>query len=233
MGSSGRRRQLRLRAHVYGKFSNSIPYDHQLILRHVSALDYCLQVQQRLQSCLFTSIKWILCKFRLLRDDQVLDIIFQLVYAYAGLRSTIDFPPRRLLVGRVWLDRRSRLRCCTMRDATRTLETPLATRRRRVTRERCLRCRGASGTAAGPAPHPGVVVHWVPDMEAVPAAGVGMAWRSEAWECPGWGRPPGHEGAVAGPGSWSGARQKQHCAPPSRRSQSAGPARVGRRAWSR
>lgn len=110
------RLRLRLRrAHVYGKFSNSISYDHQLILRHVLALDYCLQVQQRLESCLFTSIKWILCKFRLLRNDQLLDIIFQLVYAYARLRSAIDFPPRRLLLVRgIWPSRRNRLRCCTM-----------------------------------------------------------------------------------------------------------------------
>jgi hypothetical protein len=77
------------------------------------ALDYGLQVQQRLQSCLFTSIKWILCKFRLLRNDQLLDIIFQLVYAYSGFGSAIDLPRGRLLVG-VLPGRRSRLRCCTV-----------------------------------------------------------------------------------------------------------------------
>lgn len=126
MSSSDWRLRLRLWAHVYGKFSNSISYDHQLILRHVLALDYGLQVQQRLQSCLFTSIKWILCKFRLLRNDQMLDIIFQLVYAYAWLRGAIDFPPRRLLVGRVLANRRSRLRCCTMRNRILALETSLA-----------------------------------------------------------------------------------------------------------
>jgi hypothetical protein len=89
------------------------------------ALDYGLQVQQCLQSGLFTSIKWILCKFRLLRNDQLLDIIFQLVYAYSGFGSAIDLPRRRLLV-RVLPGRRSRLRCCTVRNCCWALRALLA-----------------------------------------------------------------------------------------------------------
>ncbi len=114
-------------ADVYGKFSNSIVYDHQLILRHVLALDYGLQVQQRLQSRLFTSIKWILCKFRLLRDDQSLDIIFQLVYAYSWLGSAIDGTRgRRLLVGRVRPGRGRGLWCCAEGDRIWALSILLA-----------------------------------------------------------------------------------------------------------
>jgi hypothetical protein len=122
---SSRDWRLLLRADVYGKFSNSISYDHQLILRHVLALDYGLQVQQCLQSRLFTSIKWVLCKFRLLRNDQLLDIIFQLVYAYPGLWSAIDGACGRLLIGGIWRGRRRRLWSAAVRDCILALESLL------------------------------------------------------------------------------------------------------------
>jgi len=80
------------------------------------ALDNCLQVQQCLQSCLFTSIKWILCKLRLFRNNKLLDIIFQLVYAYGCWLGAIDIPPRRRLVSSITPNWRSRLCCCTRRN---------------------------------------------------------------------------------------------------------------------
>ena len=121
--SSGwRTRRLGLWAQfVYSKFSNSISYDHQLLLRHVLALDNCLQVQQCLQSCLFTSIKWILCKLRLFRNNKLLDIIFQLVYAYGCWLGAIDIPPCRRLVSSVTPNWRSRLCCCTRRNCVGSL----------------------------------------------------------------------------------------------------------------
>lgn len=80
-------------------------------------MDYGLQVQQRLQSCLFTSIKRIICKFRLLRNDQLLDIILQLVYAYSSrLGSAIDWACARLLVRGVIANGRSGLGSCSVRD---------------------------------------------------------------------------------------------------------------------
>ena len=119
---------LLLCAQIYGsKFSNSISNDHQLILWHVLALalDYSLQVQQCLQSGLFTSIKRILCKFRPIRNDKLLDIMFQLVYAYPLWWSAIDLPRRRLqllLMMRITPNRRSRLRCCTRWNSIWALE---------------------------------------------------------------------------------------------------------------
>jgi hypothetical protein len=80
----GRRPQV-----VYSKFSNSGFNEHQLILRHVLSLDYSLQVQQRLQSGLSTSIKWIPRKLRPLRNDQLLDVILQPFYAYPLRRGTV------------------------------------------------------------------------------------------------------------------------------------------------
>lgn len=62
-------------------------------------LDYGLQVQQCLQFGLFTSIKRVLGKLGLLRNDEPLDVLFQLLYAdHRLLRGAIPRPCRLLIV---------------------------------------------------------------------------------------------------------------------------------------
>jgi len=66
----------------------------------VLMLEKTLQVQQCPQSCLYTSIKRCVRKFSLRSNDQLLDVIIQLVYAYSRLWSAIDFLGWRLWVSR-------------------------------------------------------------------------------------------------------------------------------------
>ena len=56
-------------------------------MRQILALEELLQVQQRLQSCLYTSIQGVPRKISLGCNNQLLDVIIQRVYAYYRLRN--------------------------------------------------------------------------------------------------------------------------------------------------
>ncbi len=74
------------RANVYSicELSDFGLNKHQLGLAQVLALEQCLQVQERLQFCLNSSIMRVLRKFSPCHPDQLLDILLNLIYAYSG-----------------------------------------------------------------------------------------------------------------------------------------------------
>ena len=74
------------RANVYGicELSDFGLNKHQLGLAQVLALEQYLQVQERLQFCLNSSIMRVLRKLSPCHPDQLLDILLNLIYAYSG-----------------------------------------------------------------------------------------------------------------------------------------------------
>lgn len=72
---------------LYGnsKLSDSVFNEQQLVMRQILARQELLQVQQGLQSCLYTSITKIPCKISLGDNNQLFDVISQRIYAYNRL----------------------------------------------------------------------------------------------------------------------------------------------------